>query len=145
MPQRETQNTFYWLTWEVNSVLKWYLASLCNITKENFLSKTFLENRAWKLVPGLFNFQRIFFKGYLCYKTITSQYMSLWHRLRIFLFHRKVMFRSQDIEVFVFLTIPRSTKSVMSWWVLVFETRCIFYYIFKPQPIKSPNLVNWWI
>ena len=30
----------------------------------------------------------------------------LWHRLWIFLFRRKVMFRSQDIQVFVFLTIP---------------------------------------
>ena len=28
----------------------------------------------------------------------------LRHRLRIFLFHRKVMFRSEDIQVFVFLT-----------------------------------------
>ena len=31
------------------------------------------------------------------------------------------MFRSQDIQVFAFLTIP---------WVLVHETRCIFEYIF---------------
>ena len=30
----------------------------------------------------------------------------LKHRLRIFLFHRKIMFHSQDIQVFVFLTIP---------------------------------------
>ena len=28
------------------------------------------------------------------------------HRSRIFLCRRKVMFRSQDIQVFVFLTIP---------------------------------------
>ena len=27
------------------------------------------------------------------------------HRLRIILFHRKVMFPSQDIQVFIFLTI----------------------------------------
>ena len=50
----------------------------------------------------------------------------LRHRLRIFLFRRKVIFRSQNIQVFVFLTIPRSTKSVTSWWALVHETRCIF-------------------
>ena len=30
----------------------------------------------------------------------------LKHTLRIFLFHRKIMFHSQDIQVFVFLTIP---------------------------------------
>ena len=53
----------------------------------------------------------------------------LRHRLRIFLFRGKVIFCSQDIQVFVFLTIPRSAKSVTSWWVLVHETRCIFDYL----------------
>ena len=38
----------------------------------------------------------------------------LRHRLRIFLFHRKVMFRSQDIQIFVFLAISSFTKSVTS-------------------------------
>ena len=51
---------------------------------------------------------------------------SLWS----FLFRRKVMFLSQDIQVFVFFTIPWFTKSVTSWRVLVHETRCIFEYIF---------------
>ena len=54
----------------------------------------------------------------------------LKYSLRIFLFHRKVMFSSQDIQVFVFLVILWFSKSVMSWWVLVHETRCIFEYIF---------------
>ena len=36
------------------------------------------------------------------------------------------MFRSQDIQVFAFLTIPWLTKTVTSWWILVHETRCIF-------------------
>ena len=40
------------------------------------------------------------------------------------------MFRSEDIQVFVFLTIPWFTKSVTSWWVLVYETGCIFKYVF---------------
>ena len=40
------------------------------------------------------------------------------------------MFRSEDIKVFVFLTIPWFTKSVTSRWVLVHETRYIFEYIF---------------
>ena len=53
-------------------------------------------------------------------KTITSQnLLSMAQvkssvRRKVMLFRRKVMFRSQDIQVFVFLTIPRSTKSVMS-------------------------------
>ena len=41
------------------------------------------------------------------------------HRLRTLLFHRKVMFRSWDIQVFVLLTIQWLTKSVTSWWVSV--------------------------
>ena len=32
---------------------------LCNITKENFLSKNSMKNVAWKLVPGPFKFSRI--------------------------------------------------------------------------------------
>ena len=53
-------------------------------------------------------------------KTITSQnLLSVAQvkssvRRKVKLFRRKVMFRTQDIQVFVFLTIPRSTKSVMS-------------------------------
>ena len=38
----------------------------------------------------------------------------LRHRLRFFVFRRKVILRSQDIQGFVFLTIPRSTESVTS-------------------------------
>ena len=45
-------------------------------------------------------------RGYFCYKMITSQNVSAEHRLIFFLFRRKVMFCSQDIQVFVFLTIP---------------------------------------
>ena len=54
----------------------------------------------------------------------------LKHRLRIFLYCRKIMFHSEDIQVFAFLTIPWFTKSVTSRWVLVHETRCISEYIF---------------
>ena len=46
------------------------------------------------------------FKGHLRYKTITSQMCHRRHRLRIFLFCRKVVFRFQDIHVFILLTIP---------------------------------------
>ena len=38
------------------------LASLCNITKENFLSKNYVKDMAWKLVLAFFNFQRILCK-----------------------------------------------------------------------------------
>ena len=39
------------------------------------------------------------------------------HRLRIFLSCRKIILRSQDIQDFLFLTIPWFTKSVTSRWV----------------------------
>ena len=68
-------------------------------------------------------------KGYLHYKMIISQNVSSKEQLKIFFSFRKVMFRSQDIQVFVFLPITWFTKSVTSW-VLVHETECIFNYIF---------------
>ena len=52
-PKHETQNSFYGITWEVNTVWSLNLASLCNITKEKFLSKN-MKNVAWTLVPGPF-------------------------------------------------------------------------------------------
>ena len=67
----------------------------------------------------------------------------LRQRLRIFLFCRKIMFHSQDVQVFAFLAIPLFTESVTSLWVLVHETRYIILNIsFEPQLIKSPNLAN---
>ena len=45
-------------------------------------------------------------KGYLRYKTITSQNVSPEAQMKKFLFRGKIMFHSQDIQVFVFLTIP---------------------------------------
>ena len=55
-----------------------------------------------------YNFSKFKFKGYLRYKTITSQNVLSYtsHRLIIFLFRKKIMFRSQGIQVFLFLTIP---------------------------------------
>ena len=46
------------------------------------------------------------------------------------MFHRKVIFHSWYIQVFVFLTIHWFIKYVMSWWELVHETGYIFEYIF---------------
>ena len=54
----------------------------------------------------------------------------LRHRLWIFLFRRKVIFCSQDIQVSVFLAISWFSKSVTSWWVLVHQIGGIFEYIF---------------
>ena len=34
MPEHKTKNTFYWVTWEVNTVCYGNLVSLCYITKE---------------------------------------------------------------------------------------------------------------
>ena len=53
------------------------------------------------------------------------------------------MFRSRDIQVSVFLTIPWFTKSVTSWWVLVQETGFLNISS-EPELIKSPNLTNWY-
>ena len=72
-----------------------------------------------------------FFKGYCRYRMITSQNVPSEAQIKnFFLFCRKNMFRSQYIQVFVFLTIPCFTKSVTSRWVFVHETRYIFEYIF---------------
>ena len=61
------------------------------------------------------------------------------------------MFRSQDIQVFVFLTIPWFTESVTSRvWVLRHEYEymrqgAFLNICFEPQLMKSPNLANWQI
>ena len=46
------------------------------------------------------------FKGYLCHKTITSQNVLSESQIKIFLLRTKIMFRSLNIQVLVFLTIP---------------------------------------
>ena len=69
----------------------------------------------------------------------------LRHKFRIFLFCRKVMFCSQNIQVFVDLAIQRFRKPVMAWWVLVHETGCIFEYIFwtsTHEPRKLGELID---
>ena len=76
MPKHKTINTFYWITWEVNTVSQWKLASLYHVIKEENLSKSFAEYVTWKLVPGPFVFAKnwaqplleneIFEASYLC-------------------------------------------------------------------------------
>ena len=48
----------------------------------------------------------IVIKGYLRYRTITSQNVSSKAQIKNFFIRRKVMFHFQDIQVFVFLIIP---------------------------------------
>ena len=62
----------------------------------------------------LYNNMLCHFKGYLLYKMIISQNVSSGAHVEKFLFYRKVMLRSQDFQVFVFLTISQFTKSVTS-------------------------------
>ena len=53
-------------------------------------------------------------KSYLYYGN--SSKCVIWGTvLDFFLFRRKIMFRSQDMQVFVFLVIRRFSKSVTSW------------------------------
>ena len=47
-----------------------------------------------------------FINGYLRYKTITSQNEPPKAQIKNFFIRTKIMFRSQDIQVFLFLTIP---------------------------------------
>ena len=56
MPKHETRNTFYWITWEVNTVYYQNLASLCQIPKEIILSKNYKKTTASKLVSSPFVF-----------------------------------------------------------------------------------------
>ena len=58
MPMHKTRNTFYWITWEVSTICKWNLVSLCCVTKEKNSSKSSKQTGTWKLVPGPFVFAK---------------------------------------------------------------------------------------
>ena len=78
-------------------------------------------------------------KGYLCYKMIISQNVSFQEQVKNFLFHRKVMYHSQDIQVSAFLNILWFTKSIMTWDM---RHGSFLNISFQLQLIKSPNLAN---
>ena len=107
------------------------LEELCDIAHKygalTFVDEVNLSLR--KKLNALLSFC-IWLKSNLHYKTITFQMCHLRHKLRIFLFCKKFLLCSQDISVSLFLTILWFAKSVMSWWVLTHDTRCIFEYIF---------------
>ena len=70
------------------------------------------------------------FEDYVYYKTIISENVLFEAQVKIFfLYCGKVMFRSEDIQFFVFLTISWFTKSVK-------------YISFEPQLSKLPYLTN---
>ena len=74
-----------------------------------YIKNTKFQWKTWRDVY-LLNFRNELnsksIKGYLRYKTISSQNVPSEPQIKNFLFRRKVMFRSQDFQVFVFLTIP---------------------------------------
>ena len=66
----------------------------------------------------------------------------LRHSLGIFYFVEQLCFVLKIFKFLIFLTIPWFTKSVTSWWVLVYETGCIFKYIFIHPIICGFNKKN---
>ena len=60
MPLHKTRNTFYWITWEVNTVSWWNLASLCHITKGIIAKKGSRKTAVRELVPDFFVFSKSF-------------------------------------------------------------------------------------
>ena len=61
-------------------------------------------------------------------------------QVKNFVFHRKVMFRSRDIQVFVFLANPWFTKSVTFDEYECMRLGAFLNIPFEPQLIKAPNL-----
>ena len=92
-----------------------------------------IENKPFSLKKSEYLFTKKKYNG--CYNgwLPLCHLCHLRHRLRNFLFRTKVMFRSQDIQVLVLLTIPWFAKSVTSNSV---QTGCIFEYIFQGQKIR---------
>ena len=83
-------------------------------------------------------------KGYLRYKIITSQNVPSDSQIEIFFIRKKVVFRSQDTQFLVFLTIPWFTKFMVSSSILLHEDWCIFKYIFwtTTQVTKFGRLID---
>ena len=75
MSKHKTRNTVFWITWKVNTVWKWNLASLCLITKEKTLSKNSTKIATWKLVPGPFVFANNYAQSLLENETFEASYL----------------------------------------------------------------------
>ena len=84
----------------------WYFNYLTtNSTKWSNTLKQFVGKLPTNYLSVFVDFVGLALKGYLHYKTITSQ--------------NELYYVLKDIQAFVFLTISWFTKSVTSWWVLV--------------------------
>ena len=101
--------------------------NFCNIT----CTQTSNCCNCWSKRENLY-ISLIVFKGYIRYKTITSQNVLSEAQVKNFSFCRKVMFRSNENHVFVFLIIPWFTKSVTSWWVLYMRQGAFLSISFEP-------------
>ena len=83
-------------------------------------------------------------KGYLCFRMITSQNVSSEVQIKDFFISWKNYVSSQDIQIFVFLTIPWFTEYLLHHDEYQYIRQSTFSNIsFEPQLIKSPNLANW--
>ena len=58
MPKHKTRKTIYWITWKVDTVCQWNLASLCHIPKGKFVSKNYIKTAIWNIVPRPFVFAK---------------------------------------------------------------------------------------
>ena len=54
MPKHKTRKTFYWITWEVNTVCWWNFPRLCHNTKEKKYIKKIYKNCSLKASPRPF-------------------------------------------------------------------------------------------
>ena len=96
------------------------------------LSNIMITKKGYIVIRKDFKFTLKFFNGFLRSKTIIFQNVSSEAQVKFFLFCRKVIFRSQDIQVFVFLTNTLFTKSVTSWWAVIHATLWTFEHILWP-------------
>ena len=105
------------LWWKEEMLLCWIPSRTKWLNVLDGERKYSLEKEFWTTV-----FLKKFSSFILKVTSATKQLLKMCHlrqRLRIFLFHQKVMFLPWDIQVFLFLTIHWFTKYVMSWWVLI--------------------------
>ena len=88
------------------SQARFHVKSICCIAFGSAQHQVLVVSLNQLLSITIFRMLSYVLKGYLPYKTITSQNVVFEAQVKNFLFHRKVMFHSQDIQVFVFLAIP---------------------------------------
>ena len=98
------------------------MTSLCNITKEIFLSKNFMTNVAWTLVPGPFLFSK-------------EGYMLIWTNISSF----AIIYISSSLQNFEVILNSLQTKKDLE---LVFRSQflqkflLIFYDVIKFEHLK---------